>query len=589
MKRLLLKKLIVISRSEQSSLEVPFKKGLNIILGGNKTGKSSLIKSIFTALGCDCSKIEKDWKNLISTYLLYFEYGDEQYCVLRCGKEFSIMKEEKNNYTCVINTEKFQLFCDKLMEIFEVNMQCVISNNSEIINVTTPLLFRFQYIDQDDGWSDIGNEFKNVRYIKDWKGDTNKFITGYLNNDYYKLKAKKIQLSNDKEEKLKELKSNEMFVNSISHDLKKKSQLENLNQLNTVDDVQKKLIKLRNDTDDLRKKEYSIKEKMIKLDNNIFMKKIELNNIYKNIEETQKDISFAMEQDEEIICPICGTKHKNSLNEQLNLSAGLENSEKLRNILEDKINDFKEQLMNFNNEYEDIKNKILKNEELIKDSKEMLSYEELYKNKGKYELYNKCKQELVKIESKYKNLIGEIGALDEQIKEIKSKKRKNEITMQLKDKCKTFAEKINLPSTYIKFRDLVQVIDHTGSETPRLVYMYQSALYLYNLERGGNPFNFYVIDTPNQQGQDEDNLECIFKSMELLLSNKGQVIVGTERKTGLEEKANNIINLSTKRKCLNSEKYNEHINQLQSYQLQNILKEKKLKINEFYMLVKVGK
>lgn len=566
MKRLLLKKLIVISRSEQSSLEVPFKKGLNIILGGNKTGKSSLIKSIFTALGCDCSKIEKDWKNLISTYLLYFEYGDEQYCVLRCGKEFSIMKEEKNNYTCVINTEKFQLFCDKLMEIFEVNMQCVISNNSEIINVTTPLLFRFQYIDQDDGWSDIGNEFKNVRYIKDWKGDTNKFITGYLNNDYYKLKAKKIQLSNDKEEKLKELKSNEMFVNSISHDLKKKSQLENLNQLNTVDDVQKKLIKLRNDTDDLRKKEYSIKEKMIKLDNNIFMKKIELNNIYKNIEETQKDISFAMEQDEEIICPICGTKHKNSLNEQLNLSAGLENSEKLRNILEDKINDFKEQLMNFNNEYEDIKNKILKNEELIKDSKEMLSYEELYKNKGKYELYNKCKQELVKIESKYKNLIGEIGALDEQIKEIKSKKRKNEITMQLKDKYKTFAEKINLPSTYIKFRDLVQVIDHTGSETPRLVYMYQSALYLYNLERGGNPFNFYVIDTPNQQGQDEDNLECIFKSMELLLSNKGQVIVGTERKTGLEEKANNIINLSTKRKCLNSEKYNEHINQLQSYQ-----------------------
>ena len=566
MKRLLLKKLIVISRSEQSSLEVPFKKGLNIILGGNKTGKSSLIKSIFTALGCDCSKIEKDWKNLISTYLLYFEYGDEQYCVLRCGKEFSIMKEEKNNYTCVINTEKFQLFCDKLMEIFEVNIQCVISNNSEIINVTTPLLFRFQYIDQDDGWSDIGNEFKNVRYIKDWKGDTNKFITGYLNNDYYKLKAKKIQLSNDKEEKLKELKSNEMFVNSISHDLKKKSQLENLNQLNTVDDVQKKLIKLRNDTDDLRKKEYSIKEKMIKLDNNIFMKKIELNNIYKNIEETQKDISFAMEQDEEIICPICGTKHKNSLNEQLNLSAGLENSEKLRNILEDKINDFKEQLMNFNNEYEDIKNKILKNEELIKDSKEMLSYEELYKNKGKYELYNKCKQELVKIESKYKNLIGEIGALDEQIKEIKSKKRKNEITMQLKDKCKTFAEKINLPSTYIKFRDLVQVIDHTGSETPRLVYMYQSALYLYNLERGGNPFNFYVIDTPNQQGQDEDNLECIFKSMELLLSNKGQVIVGTERKTGLEEKANNIINLSTKRKCLNSEKYNEHINQLQSYQ-----------------------
>lgn len=51
MKRLIIKKLIVISQSESRSLEVPFSKGLNIILGGNKTGKSSIIKSIFILLG----------------------------------------------------------------------------------------------------------------------------------------------------------------------------------------------------------------------------------------------------------------------------------------------------------------------------------------------------------------------------------------------------------------------------------------------------------------------------------------------------------------------------------------------------------
>ena len=44
MKRLMIKKLIVISQSESRSLEVPFENGLNIILGGNKTGKSSIIK-----------------------------------------------------------------------------------------------------------------------------------------------------------------------------------------------------------------------------------------------------------------------------------------------------------------------------------------------------------------------------------------------------------------------------------------------------------------------------------------------------------------------------------------------------------------
>ena len=45
---------------------------VEIILGGNKTGKSSIIKSIFTTLGCECKRIETDWKKLISAYLFVF-------------------------------------------------------------------------------------------------------------------------------------------------------------------------------------------------------------------------------------------------------------------------------------------------------------------------------------------------------------------------------------------------------------------------------------------------------------------------------------------------------------------------------------
>ncbi len=53
-----------------------------------------------------------------------------------------------------------------------------------------------------------------------------------------------------------------------------------------------------------------------------------------------------------------------------------------------------------------------------------------------------------------------------------------------------------------------------------------------------------MVDTPNQQGQDAENLESIFKSLELFLSDEGQVIVGTERETGIEEKASNVIKLT---------------------------------------------
>lgn len=96
--------------------------------------------------------------------------------------------------------------------------------------------------------------------------------------------------------------------------------------------------------------------------------------------------------------------------------------------------------------------------------------------------------------------------------------------------------------------------------------MYQSALYLYNLNRAHSPFNFYVVDTPNQQGQDTENLESIFKSFEMFLSDEGQVIVGTERETGMEEKASNVIKLTEKRRCLNNINYSKHLELLEELQ-----------------------
>ena len=107
MKRLIIKKLIVISQSESRSLEVPFSKGLNIILGGNKTGKSSIIKSIFYTFGCELKRIEKDWKELISSYLIFFQYGKNQYVIIRQGKKFQIFDQSKGEYLCIIESDEF--------------------------------------------------------------------------------------------------------------------------------------------------------------------------------------------------------------------------------------------------------------------------------------------------------------------------------------------------------------------------------------------------------------------------------------------------------------------------------------------------
>lgn len=559
MKRLMIRKLIVISQSESRSLEVPFEKGLNIILGGNKTGKSSIIKSIFTTLGCECKRVEADWKKLVSTYLLFFKYGERQFCIVRQDKKFQIFENINNDFSCIIETNAFHEYSNCLMDILEIKMSCI-SKDGKQFNITPPLLFRFQYIDQDEGWSKIADSFKNVAYIKDWKANTNKYVCGYLDDSYYALQAQKAEHILERDDKKKELNYNQNFVSRIT------STLTRIEDIESVEDVTTDIELLLAKAEELRKLQFSYNAEMTVLENDIYINQHKLHIVEHNLIETKKDIEYAMTQEDELICPFCGTIYSNGINEQLNITSDYAHCENLIAELKSSISVATKELEELKNKYNDVSVEIQSIEQKVQNTQELLSYSSFYKSKGQFEIYESCKRQLDVLQGEINSCVSKIAITDEKINEKKSKERSKDIREDIERYCRTLADAINVPKTFIKLRDFVQVINRTGSETPRLVYMYQSALYLYNLERAYSPFNFYVVDTPNQQGQDTENLGSIFKSLELFLSDEGQVIVGTERETGMEEKASNVIKLTGKRRCLNNINYKKHIELLEKLQ-----------------------
>lgn len=559
MKRLMIRKLIVISQSESRSLEVPFEKGLNIILGGNKTGKSSIIKSIFTTLGCECKRVEADWKKLVSTYLLFFKYGERQFCIVRQDKKFQIFENINNDFSCIIETNAFHEYSNCLMDILEIKMPCI-SKDGKQFNITPPLLFRFQYIDQDEGWSKIVDSFKNVAYIKDWKANTNKYVCGYLDDSYYALQAQKAEHILERDDKKKELNYNQNFVSRIT------STLTRIEDIESVEDVTTDIELLLAKAEELRKLQFSYNAEMTVLENDIYINQHKLHIVEHNLIETKKDIEYAMTQEDELICPFCGTIYSNGINEQLNITSDYAHCENLIAELKSSISVATKELEELKNKYNDVSVEIQSIEQKVQNTQELLSYSSFYKSKGQFEIYESCKRQLDVLQGEINSCVSKIAITDEKINEKKSKERSKDIREDIERYCRTLADAINVPKTFIKLRDFVQVINRTGSETPRLVYMYQSALYLYNLERAYSPFNFYVVDTPNQQGQDTENLGSIFKSLELFLSDEGQVIVGTERETGMEEKASNVIKLTGKRRCLNNINYKKHIELLEKLQ-----------------------
>lgn len=445
------------------------------------------------------------------------------------------------------------------MDILEIKMPCI-SKDGKQFNVTPPLLFRFQYIDQDEGWSKIADSFSNVAYIKDWKPNTNKYVCGYLDDTYYELQAQKAEHILEKDDKKKELNYNQSFVSRITSTLTQIENIESVEEVTT--DIESLLAK----AEELRKMQFSYNAEMTVLENDIYVNQHKLHVVEHNLIETKKDIEFAMTKEDELVCPICGTIYSNGLEEQLNITSDYAHCEKLITELRNNISIATEELEELKEKYNGVSLEIQSIEQKVRNSQQLLSYSSFYKNKGQYEIYESCKRQLEVLQGEIDSYVSKIAIIDENINEKKSKERSKDIREDIEGYCRTLADAINLPKTFIKLRDFVQIIDRTGSETPRLVYMYQSALYLYNLYRTNSPFNFYVVDTPNQQGQDAENLGSIFKSLELFLSDEGQVIVGTERETGMEGKASNVIKLTEKRRCLNNINYDKHLELLEKMQ-----------------------
>lgn len=353
----------------------------------------------------------------------------------------------------------FHEYSNRLMEIFQVNMPCV-SKYGKTFNITPPLLFRFQYIDQDDGWNKIADSFKNAAYIKDWTKNTNKYMCGYLTDEYYSLRAEILHLTMEKDELKKKFTYNQNFVNQISTSLKCAKNMDN------PDKVAAGLEILLSASEKIMNQQFDFKAKMSLIENDIFIGNHKLRIATKSFDEIHKDIDFAMNQGDELICPVCGIRYYNGLSEQLNVSSDFALAEKLITSLNDEISMLSNELVENKKQYDLFSLKLQEIDQNIQKSKQLLSYSSFYKNEGKQELYDSCLQQLEMLQVQLDLMISSIAKRDERVNNLKSKVRSKEIREQIESYCRKIAEIVDILKTFIKLRDFIQVIDKSGSDTP---------------------------------------------------------------------------------------------------------------------------
>lgn len=553
---MIFKSLTVINLQDHLAKRIDFLPGLNIILGKNKTGKSSLIKSIFYTMGCKVF-FEDSWLKIIDELHLEFSFDNKNYILKRISNTENYTLLDLQTSKIVFQTIDYKTFCKKFFELFDINFYLNEKKSKKEIPVPPAAIFNFNYIDQDRGWNlDLANNFYNLSYIQDVNRTVVKYVVGETTNNYFKLKIKNNTLKYEIENYKNEILSINKFLTRVQHQVPQKVELQ------TDWLQQSELENLQFLKESIRLKSFKINE----IEN--FLKELRdsIKYLKLNIAELNKDFDFSTKiLENNIHCPTCGTIHTNEPENKFKFLSDINKLSELIHLnrqdikkLETEKNTLSKELKSLNLEHKNL-------ETFITSSPNYINFIETQKTVGMLNLIRKNTTETEKMEKilKHKEILK--SSIKNELESFTTIKRKSFLRNSLKQELLNNVVPLNLESTTNLDLSNYMLIKKniSGSDGPRIILNYYASLYKYNLKRNNYPFNFLIVDTPNQQGQDELNLKIIDNFIGEL-DPSGQIILGTERRIGYEKNSHVIHLQNNKRQCLNKEDYDYHLKLLQT-------------------------
>lgn len=149
MKKLLFKEIHICSRNEKKAKKVIFDPRRTLIYGKNDTGKSSLLKTIYSTFGAKPSKVNNNWKELNPVSFVRFSVDGVNYSILKDDKVYAVFdSRDEIIKLCYSVTNELRPFLADLLN-FRIKLP---DTSNEIITPPPAFIFLPFYIDQDTGW-----------------------------------------------------------------------------------------------------------------------------------------------------------------------------------------------------------------------------------------------------------------------------------------------------------------------------------------------------------------------------------------------------------------------------------------------------
>lgn len=542
---------IVLSKIERKARKIDFHDKMTVLTGPNRTGKSSMIKSIFYGFGTD-SYFDDKWENAKCIVVNKFKVNNYEYVIYRDKNHFKIFD---SNLNLLFETFERKELANYFSNMFEFKLLLEAKKQDPIMEQAYPnqMLLPF-YLDQDRGWVKILNSFMGEFQFRNANQGIIEYYLGILNTKKYEYNE--LIAKNEKEKgPLEKEKENCIILIDLSNDI-----LGNDIELNI--ESHKILLEILSEKiGEITKKLELHKDETLKS----FKKLNEITNQKKSLQaqlkEMDKDYEYASNfKGRTIECPLCGVEHENSFIQKLELANDIEEVLNLIKNLSQKEKEEEKKQDNLNNILEELREE-LKDLEIKKREKiEEYTLEEVLALEGKKHINNKIYVQVEKIKKNIKKVDEKIEILEKEKKQIENLEKEKRKTVKEKYliylKNNLLALKIvNFPEEKYK-KSFTPVIKETGSDLSRSILAYSTTINEIILEEGKFKFPF-IIDSPKQQEQDPENEKIIINFIKKKLCTTQKILGTVDYKSeGREEK---VIRFDKKYNVLKDDEYKQNI------------------------------
>lgn len=555
MKNLYISEILLLSQKEKKARKIKFDKHRTLIHGKNHTGKSSLIKSIYKTFGAEPlinAKFES--ANVISC--VKFELNEVKYQIIRDGKKIAIYNQDNQlirTFSSVTNE-----LAPFLSQLFDFKPLFQSQKSGFIIPPPAYLLLPF-YIDQDESWTKSWASFKNLQQIKDYRNQCIFYHSGIRPNSYFETKKEidvffKAIEETDKEQKI---------TSKILDDVKLKlSQTQfNIN----IDEFKEEITELLTELEKLKLKEEKIKTDLHDLYHLKASYDVQINIIIQAILETNKDLKYAIDELPTTIgCPTCGAEYENSFAERFEIAQDEQKSKDLlievkreAKEVEDKIFKETEKLSNTSIEVKKI-------DDILESKKGDLKLKDVIESSGKNQIKTIFSQRYDELQKIIIENTLEKEKLENKLKELESKKRRQEINQYYNTKLTSFFKKLDIFSLndddYSKITAKIESLE-TGSSRPRALIAYYFTFFHLMKKYSSTTYFPLIVDSPNQQDQDIEHIDKIMNFIHHNQPENTQMIIGVAETYGVDFDCK-VIKLEEKYSLLQRNEYEDVLNEL---------------------------